>query len=993
MSGTGRGDEHELANPDHLEIALRAYVPPRRKPNRSRWPDLGPSEWTLIFDCETTTDAAQALKFGVYQVRKGSELWEAGLFLNPETLTRREILVIRSFATKNNYACMTAAEFVENVFFRIGYDLRATIVGFNLPFDISRLAIRHGPSRGPTMKGGFSFQLSPNRNWPNIQIKHLNNRVSLIRFTTRPGFIAGRGMRRRKLKPRPRPGYFIDVRTLAAALTSRSFDLSGLAEFLQTKKRKLNTAEHGQAVTGNYLTYACQDVQVTWECYCALLRKFEEHKFTAIQPHRIFSEASIGKAYLREMNIRPWREVQPDFPDHLTGIIMSTYFGGRAEVHIRRIISEVRYCDFLSMYPTVCTLMRLWWFVTSTGLKWRDSTDETRKILESINLRDLQYPSTWARLTTIVQVRPDRDIFPVRANYDQSEQATIGLNYLSSETTLYFTLADCVAAKFLTEKTPKVLHALTFEPADPQSDLRSVTIAGNAAYQIDPYQDDFYRRTIDLRSTVKKQLKNAEPCQRAALDSAQLTLKILANATSYGNFVELNVEDLSRPQQRSLYGFNCEPHPISTNKNEEPGRYFHPLLATLITGGARLMLAITERLVHGHGLGWAFCDTDSMAIAKPIGIDDGVFASKVDAIRSWFEPLNPYAQPGSILKIEDANLRLESERLTGVIEPLHCFAISAKRYALFNIGLDDRIIIRKASAHGLGHLLPPYDETDAPAFIPVPALPLAEIGVERWQYDLWHQIIRAALDGRPDQVDLGYHPALRLPAASRYGATTPKLLRWFAKYNNDRPYAEQVKPSNFLLAYQIAPDRMHECPELFEALTKTASDRPANIRWPKPVAAYDTDPARAAKACVDRDTGTSIPIAALKTYADVLAQYRLRPEHKFSNGAYTDRGITARRHVVPLTIRHIGKESNRWEEQFYLGAEEGAAIDYGRAIPEPKPVLVWIREQIAVIGQRKVARGSGVARRTIERLMRGKQVRNAVISKICRFLDGRSSTP
>ena len=77
----------------------------------------------------------------------------------------------------------------------------------------------------------------------------------------------------------------------------------------------MQTDEHGKAVTDNYLSYAKQDVQVTWECYCKLLDKFAEHNFTRHAPHQIFSEASIGKAYFKEMNIRPWREMQPDFPD------------------------------------------------------------------------------------------------------------------------------------------------------------------------------------------------------------------------------------------------------------------------------------------------------------------------------------------------------------------------------------------------------------------------------------------------------------------------------------------------------------------------------------------------------------------------------------------------------------------------------------------------------------------------------------------------------
>src|SRR5262249_41578974 len=148
---------------------------------------------------------------------------------------------------------------------------------------------------------------------------HSSPRASLIRCTTRAGRIAGRGMRKRKIKLPPRPGYFIDLKTLAAALTSRSFNLAGLADFLGTDHRKLNTDEHGKAVTDNYLAYARNDVQVTWDCYCKLLEMFSKHKFMQTAPHQIFSEASIGKAYFKEMNIRSWREIQPDFPDAMTG--------------------------------------------------------------------------------------------------------------------------------------------------------------------------------------------------------------------------------------------------------------------------------------------------------------------------------------------------------------------------------------------------------------------------------------------------------------------------------------------------------------------------------------------------------------------------------------------------------------------------------------------------------------------------------------------------
>ena len=39
-----------------------------------------------------------------------------------------------------------------------------------------------------------------------------------------------------------------------------------------------------------------------------------------------------------------------------------------------------------------------------------------------------------------------------------------------------------------------------------------------------------------------------------------------------------------------------------------------------------------------------------------------------------------------------------------MLEPLYCYTISSKRYVLFNLDAKGRPILRKASAHGLGHL-------------------------------------------------------------------------------------------------------------------------------------------------------------------------------------------------------------------------------------------------------------------------------------------------
>ena len=90
----------------------------------------------------------------------------------------------------------------------------------------------------------------------------------------------------------------------------------------------------------------------------------------------------------------------------------------------------------------------------------------------------------------------------------------------------------------------------------------------------------------------------------------------------------------------------------------------------------------------------------------------------------------------------------------------------------------------------------------------MPAVREKDLGVPRWQHDVWYRIITAAVEGHPAQVDLSDIPELDVPAVSRYAATTPALLRWFDRYNRDRSYREQVRPFGFLLAFQARGSRL-----------------------------------------------------------------------------------------------------------------------------------------------------------------------------------------
>jgi hypothetical protein len=87
--------------------------------------------------------------------------------------------------------------------------------------------------------------------------------------------------------------------------------------------------------------------------------------------------------------------------------------------------------------------------------------------------------------------------------------------------------------------------------------------------------------------------------------------------------------------------------------------------------------------------------------------------------------------------------------------------------------------------------------------------------------------------------------------------------------------------------------------------------RPPKREDLKPIAPFDSDPARASPNVIDRETGESIPSDKLKTYAEVLCQYHLSSEDKFDHGQFLDRGRTERRQVVATGLVLIGKEANR----------------------------------------------------------------------------------
>jgi hypothetical protein len=482
----------------------------------------------------------------------------------------------------------------------------------------------------------------------------------------------------------------------------------------------------------------------------------------------------------------------------------------------------------------------------------------------------------------------------VRPPVEHRRSQLVGeVNRLTATYPVWLTVPDVIAAALLGDRPPVIRRAIRLVGRGRQAGLKAVRLRGSVA--VDPVTEDFFRRVVEERVRVLEQ-ESVELEERERLATS---LKVLASATSYGIYAEMNPQasDGTRVRVEGLDGaFETQiPRP------ELPGEFYFGPLASVITGAARLMLALLERLVTDAGGSWAMADTDSMAVVasefgvSAPGLDARVLPwAEVEAIRRRFETLNAYdrdAVPGSILKLEDANLDA-----TGAERELWCFAISAKRYALYTIDERGEPSLVKWSEHGLGHLLNPTDP---------------EADDRDWIRGIWEGLIREAL-GLPVTEPVW----LDRPAIGRLTVSSPALLRPFAALNGGKPYADQIKPFNFLLSAHILPFGFPPGvdPTHFHLIAPYTTDARQwmKLRW------------------IDRYTGATYRITAtgdagapgiarVKTYRDVIAEYRIHPEAKSAGpdgepcGPGTV-GLLRRREIVARRVRYIGKESNRLED-------------------------------------------------------------------------------
>ena len=343
------------------------------------------------------------------------------------------------------------------------------------------------------------------------------------------------------------------------------------------------------------------------------------------------------------------------------------------------------------------------------------------------------------------------------------------------------------------------------------------------------------------------------------------------------------------------------------------------------------MLALLERCVQDEGGTYALCDTDSMAIVatEAGGEIAGRASGESTTALSWltvrkiverFTELNPYDRTvvrDSILKIETENFANKGK---GKQKQLYAFVISAKRYALFNLDADDRIVLVKCSKHGLGYLLDPIAveaevETQAEEFEPEDDEKSDLLDADRcpkWIQTIWEMVITESLGHPTTNPDW-----FSKPAVTRTNVTSPEILARFKPNTKRSRYPDQIKPFNFMLAVQVAAFS-HPAgadPKRFQLIAPYARDPDQWLkqkwinRWSRSDEQYS----------ITTRSSYGGPAIKVKSFKAVFEEFSAHPEPKSadSNGEPCDRqtiGLLQRRPVHGTLVRCIGKESNKIDE-------------------------------------------------------------------------------
>jgi hypothetical protein len=898
----------------------------------------------FVFDTETVE---HRLTFGAFEEWRGRKLVARAVFYadtlpteDPETFARlREICEMLGVRLVS----------LESIFQQYIWPWRnrgGTICCFNAPYDLSRICDGwHSATK--TDRAGSRY-------CNGVALTHAFSIYDEATGSVRevaPVFARIKRDDRHHVRYDIKNGRVLDLATLAFALTNCSESLAKTCRAFGVPFEQ-RPGRHSGAVTPENVAGCLYDVQKTSELLWALAKEYERHPI-ALRPDQAQSGASIAKAYLDAFSVLPRLKVQPDFDKSYLGFAAQCYFGGRVECRIVHTPVPCVYLDFASMYPTVFSLLNLWFdhVIPAELVPVPIAPAEAQALLEAIGNDPslLIDKAMWPKLAFFAQVEPNDAFLPARVEvptpYAKSLR-NITIGPVESVRPLWYAGPDLAAAVITAQERPRIVRAWKLRASGSQPTLTAQHFRGDV--RIDPAKDDFFRILIEQR---KRTTDN--PLDDQLRDTG---FKNVANSGAYGDFAETNPADIdpdSEPIPRPVEVYANRKFTTHVDRPESPGRFCFFPTASLVTAAARLLLALGFCEVARAGGEVAYADTDSLVVVATrqgglVPCEGGPYRlghnrravralswKQVDAIRGRLESLNPYrTDVGPLLKLEGENLAADKRTQMD----LWFYGVSEKAYALFTRDEHGEPVIQKYSSHTLGQ----YQS------------PITGDRDRTWIEDAWRDKIRAAF-GRPT-TELAWE---QQPALAQLNLTT-----WFViKAYLDNP---NIRPFDFLLV--ATPT--HSLIDFAEGYAACCSDpRPSCFLFDDPAGWHEQD-----WRCLR--CGEPFPSLRFRSYGSVLRgtldsfEVKRLCANGHEPGEQTMRGLTIPRPVRVESITPMGKEVivDPTDTDEGLTAEmlsETRTVDY----LDPDEPLDALRARVRDAGVKTVAREMGKEPRELRRFV------------------------
>jgi hypothetical protein len=357
-------------------------------------------------------------------------------------------------------------------------------------------------------------------------------------------------------------------------------------------------------------------------------------------------EAPIAKLKLTDAELAAWAE---------------SFHGGwcSGDERLFGLLLGCVLSDLSSAFPMCASLLGWWRLVTATSVRPQDMTGVLRAVCERA-IADptvVLNPAVWRQLGfTLVETVPDGEPWPIEIEDERRPDGRMEVvPVFSPDRRMFFAWPDVVAAAVVSGRVPTILRATKLVPVGRQTGLRrQLPVLPGLVLGID---DDPAVTLVRHRHKVKEK----DPVLGAEL-------RVIVNALVFG-----------------IFGRGDEIRQGS-DIGERPGPWSFLPIASSVTAGARLLLAVVNRLVADRGGIVAYRDTDSSVILSSpeggsIDLADGSSArqlswAEVGDLLALFAPLGVFGEDIPVWKTE----RGSSE------QPLHSIVYRAKRHVQCTLG-------------------------------------------------------------------------------------------------------------------------------------------------------------------------------------------------------------------------------------------------------------------------------------------------------------------